>query len=174
MSTDYALLALSSSRAAFVSACPFGFLVGRFGDTKVPRRHLTIDPKNPSFFEKTAPRVVAVGKAGSAQLAVLPVRKIQKTFPNMVSVGRTSNNDIVINDPLISKFHAFFRLGDGQLELFEAGSKNGTWVGDKKLIEKEAVAVRSGDQVRFAELRFQYFDAEAAWEAIRKEPKESK
>ncbi len=75
---------------------------------------------------------------------------------------------------MISKFHAFFQLGNGRLELFEAGSKNGTWVGDKKLIEKEAVAVRSGDQVRFAELSFHYFDAEAAWDAIRKESKDGK
>jgi pSer/pThr/pTyr-binding forkhead associated (FHA) protein len=167
---DYALLALTSSREAFVAACPFPFLVGRVGAPKPARRHLTIDPRNQSYFEKTASNVVAVSRSGSAELSVLAVRKVQETFPTMVSVGRTANNDIVINHPLVSKFHAFFRLGDGgRVELFEAGSKNGTFVGDLQLAAKEPRAVRSGDEVRFAELTYQFLDAGPAWDRVHRE-----
>ena len=37
--------------------------------------------------------------------------KVQEQFPSMIMLGRTTNNDIVVGDTSISKFHAFFRLG---------------------------------------------------------------
>jgi hypothetical protein len=43
-------------------------------------------------------------------LMVLPVRKVQSTFPDMITVGRTANNDIVLADMSVSKFHAFFAV----------------------------------------------------------------
>ena len=64
---------------------------------------------------------------------LLAVRKVIGTFPNMITLGRTSNNDIVVPDVSISKFHAWFqRLGD-RVEVGDAGSKNGTAVNGETL-----------------------------------------
>ena len=42
-----------------------------------------------------------------------PLVKVQEQYPSMIMLGRTVNNDIVIGDTSISKFHAFFRVGPG-------------------------------------------------------------
>src|SRR5256885_1314230 len=67
-----------------------------------------------------------------------PLVKVQPTFPSMITLGRTLNNDIVINHTSISKFHAYFRVAAGTIEVADAGSRNGTYVGAKKLVPKQA------------------------------------
>src|SRR3954466_1649933 len=51
-----------------------------------------------------------------ARPLVLPLRKVQSTFPSMITVGRTENNDLVIPDEQVSKFHAFFRVVGDRVE----------------------------------------------------------
>ena len=93
-----------------------------------------------------------------------PLVKVQETFPSMIMLGRTLNNDIVIGDTSISKFHAFFRIGPGSIDVADAGSRNGTFVGDKKLAPKQMERLRPGDRVRFARLAFQLLDAPSCWD----------
>jgi len=93
-----------------------------------------------------------------------PLVKVQETFPSMIMLGRTLNNDIVVGDTSISKFHAFFRLGPGSVEVADAGSRNGTFVGEKQLAPKQMERLRPGDRVRFARLAFQLLDAPACWD----------
>jgi pSer/pThr/pTyr-binding forkhead associated (FHA) protein len=99
---------------------------------------------------------------------VLPVRKQHDTFPSMITVGRTRNNDVVVADVLVSKFHAFFRVLDDHYELADAGSQNGTRVGERVLVPKgPSLALQSGDIVYFAQLRFRFLDAGACWDELR-------
>ncbi len=101
-------------------------------------------------------------------LVVLPVRKVQAPFPSMITVGRTANNDIVVPDVSVSKFHAFFRTADGTLTLADAGSKNGTQVRGEPLAAKGAgVAVQPGDSVKLGEVELTLVDADRCWELIR-------
>ena len=105
--------------------------------------------------------------AGERTPSVLPVRKVQPTFPSMITLGRARNNDLFVPDTLVSKFHAFFRLVDGQWTLADAGSANGTRVGDVELQPKGAAEpVRSGDRVRFGVISFQFLDAVGLWSAL--------
>lgn len=93
-------------------------------------------------------------------------------FPNFVSVGRTDNNDIVINDVSITKFHAFFRLGDdGGCWLQDAGSRNGTFVDDEKVAARghgEPVLVSNGARVRFGGVSLTFLTAEAVQDLVRR------
>ena len=101
-------------------------------------------------------RPVDVSKAKTAGTSerggrplVLPLRKVQSTFPSMITIGRTENNDLVVSDEQVSKFHAFFRIVGDRVELSDAGSRNGTFVGSQKLAARGAGApVNRGD--RFA------------------------
>lgn len=103
-----------------------------------------------------------------ARPLVLPLRKIQPTFPSMITVGRTDNNDLVVPDEQISKFHAFFRLVDDRVELSDAGSRNGTFVGSRKLEPRGVGApVRVRDKFSFGAVEFQLFDARGCWEFLR-------
>lgn len=119
-------------------------------------------------------RAVDVGKAkggggerGGRPL-VLPLRKVQSTFPSMITIGRTENNDLVVPDEQVSKFHAFFRIVGDRVELSDAGSRNGTFVGSKKLVGRGAGAqVNRGDRFAFGAVEFQLFDARGCWEWLR-------
>jgi hypothetical protein len=99
--------------------------------------------------------------------AMLPVRKSQPTFPSMITVGRARNNDIVVPDAVVSKLHAFFRCVDGQWFLADAGSSNGTRVGEIVLVPKgPPEPVRSGDQISFGAQSFRFLDSAALWVAL--------
>jgi hypothetical protein len=101
-----------------------------------------------------------------AEFRVLPIRATgRSTFPGFVSIGRTANNDIVVNDVSISKFHAFCRVDDrGEVSIFDAGSKNGTFVNDvtvPKQGEGEPARPAAGDTVRLGDVRFSFLSAAA-------------
>jgi hypothetical protein len=161
---DYVEMVLASTRDQFVVACPFPFLVG---DSPLirpagPQRTMMLSPVNVA--QAAAPET----PPGPATAVVLAVRKVQDAFPNMITVGRTPNNDLVLSDIQISKFHAFFRVTDGsKYELVDVGSRNGTWLRGRP-VGKEGQAVTLGDQVRFARLEFLFFDAGACWDAVRR------
>jgi hypothetical protein len=97
---------------------------------------------------------------------IAQVAKVQPQFPSMITVGRTQNNDIVVPDTAISKFHAFFRLDGKIVELADAGSRNGTFVGMQRLAPKQPVRLKAGDHLRFARLAFVLLEPEAAWNWI--------
>jgi pSer/pThr/pTyr-binding forkhead associated (FHA) protein len=88
----------------------------------------------------------------------------------MITVGRGRNNDIIVPDALVSKLHAVFRAsGDGQWSLSDAGSSNGTKVGETALAPKGAPGnVRSGDEVTFGVQSFRFLSATALWVALRR------
>jgi hypothetical protein len=99
---------------------------------------------------------------------VLPLRKVQSTFPSMITIGRTENNDLVVSDEQVSKFHAFFRIVGDRVELSDAGSRNGTFVGSQKLVARGAGApVNRGDRFALGAIEFQLFDARGCWEWLR-------
>jgi hypothetical protein len=99
---------------------------------------------------------------------VLPLRKVQPTFPSMITVGRTENNDLVVPDEQVSKFHAFFRLVGERVEISDAGSRNGTFVGGRRIESRGAsVALPSRGRLSFGAIEFQLFDARACWEWLR-------
>lgn len=164
---DYFELARTTSRADFMAACSFPFLVGADAMSRPPGPQPTVCgaeyPEIQRFLAGGPPPTVKRERP-----TVLAVNKITKAFPSMITIGRTSNHDVVLSDVEISKFHAFVRsVEKGGFELVDAGSSNGTWVGDMKLRKLVAHKLRFGDGLRFGRLRFHFLDAGACWDAIR-------
>lgn len=164
MADDYVQLIAAWPRPKFVSAHPFPFLVGAvsLNVPLVPRKTQRFSSYDTSG---AARRDIATG---DRRPIVLPVRKTQEVFPTMITVGRTRNNDIVVSDVLVSKFHAFFRaVGDGW-ELADAGSQNGTRVAGVALVPRGAgQRVALGDHVRFADTELTLLDAGESWDTVR-------
>jgi hypothetical protein len=171
-STEYADLAQRTTRAKFVEACPFPFLVGA---RPLQRPH---GPQPTMTFDAAKVRAALDGEdvTGVSSMPepkrqggalVLAVRKVQEAFPAMITVGRTANNDIVVADVEVSKFHAYFRSGEGGLDLTDVGSRNGTWAAGRKLSPKTPVALAVGDTVRFANVAFVLCDAGQCWDQLR-------
>jgi hypothetical protein len=80
------------------------------------------------------------------------IRKHTGTFPSKVTVGRMSNNDIVVAHPTISKFHAFFSVREEGTFLVEAGSKNATQInGSRVTKELKPRLLHEEDVLQFGE-----------------------
>lgn len=103
------------------------------------------------------------GPSPSPDLVVFPVRTTGRSpFPSIITVGRTKNNDVILSDIGVSKFHAFFKEEDGKLFLQDAESRNGTFAAGlpvpTKKIGKPSDVV-PGTKVKFGMLEFWLLDA---------------
>jgi hypothetical protein len=165
---DYFDLATRSLREDFVERYPYFFLVGDalLATPEPARRTEQFDFSDPNLDKTTTHEGNTPKKPATL---VLAVRKIQDQFPSMITVGRTNNNDIVIPDINVSRFHAFFRVFPDRIELADAGSQNGTFVDKKQLPTKGAAQiVVPGEHVAFAHLEFSFLDAGATWDSLRR------
>src|SRR3954470_15228661 len=71
-----------------------------------------------------------------------------------LSLGRNSRNEIVIENTFISSFHAeLLRQEDGNYELIDLNSANGTYVNGKRA---ERAVLKPEDRVRFGQLEARY------------------
>ena len=69
-----------------------------------------------------------------------------------IAVGRAVDNDVVLDDPSLSRKHArLYRRGPGELEIEDLGSSNGSYINERKIGRG---LFHAGDTVRFGELSF--------------------
>lgn len=76
--------------------------------------------------------------------------KKRETNPltNLISVGRTANNDLPLPYHTVSKFHAYFQVHDWSL--VDAGSSNGTYMGRKRLEPRAPQALGESCEISFS------------------------
>jgi hypothetical protein len=96
---------------------------------------------------------------GVGEPVVFPVIKTRENaFGRGITVGRTGNNDVALEDGTVSRFHAWFqREGHGGYLLTDAGSKNGTFVEGVRLLPRRACAVNDGARVRFGQVEVTFY-----------------
>lgn len=72
----------------------------------------------------------------------------------LISVGRASDNDVIVDDPLVSRHHCQLKLQHGAYSFADLGSRNGSWVNGQAVSE---VALGPGDHIRIGstEIEFQ-------------------
>ncbi len=68
-------------------------------------------------------------------------------------VGRAADNDLVLSDPAVSRYHAVIVLDNGAATVRDLGSHNGTYLGERRV---ESVALKDGDVVRFGDTPFTF------------------
>lgn len=155
--SDWKALATARTVEDFCAEYPHELLIGdAHAEPAEPTRSartLRLDPAE-------LKRLLA---ATSMLSLVLPLVKRLSTFPSMISVGRTANNDLVIDDPQVSKFHASFRRREGVLELEDADSANGSYVDGVALVKGTPRALAGGELIRFGAVSFRLHTAESAW-----------
>jgi hypothetical protein len=96
---------------------------------------------------------------------VFPIRAASESLMHLMTVGRTSRNDLTIPDISVSRFHAFFRRSpDNRFQLQDAGSTNGTTVNGISVCTKEAgppTDLDTGDNIRFGQIDVTFLKADA-------------
>lgn len=98
---------------------------------------------------------------GGEPMVFLLTKTRDNAFQRRVTVGRTSNNDLPIEDPSVSRFHAWFQREDEEAPWFvvDAGSKNGTRLNGKVLEKKKPYALAPGMKIRIGHVDLSFFDA---------------
>ena len=99
--------------------------------------------------------------AGLSLLAY-PIRRTERSVGHLVTLGRTANNDVVIPDISVSRFHAFAKEAEaGGLVIQDAGSTNGTMVNSDSVPSQghgPAMELKTGDSVRLGQVEFSYLN----------------
>ena len=67
-----------------------------------------------------------------------------------MSIGRTKENDIVVDDTSVSKMHASLLLNsEGKLVVADTGSTNGTFLNEERIAYGKAIEIFAGDKLKF-------------------------
>jgi hypothetical protein len=91
------------------------------------------------------------------EMQIFPLaKKPGASFRDRITIGRTSNNDVVIADASVSRLHAYVREADGWV-IADAGSKNGSWLGDAQLEPRRETALPPGSVLRLGDVQLLFY-----------------
>ena len=76
--------------------------------------------------------------------------------PTPLTIGRTPDNQLVVNDPKASSHHAEIRPDGQGYSITDLGSTNGTFVNGQRLIPHMARQLNNGDAVRIGDAQYNY------------------
>jgi hypothetical protein len=159
---DFASDCATLDLASFVHRHGKAFLLhwGELGDGRKPTTDLS---RTTNLIEP--PKEVTGRRPARPQMdfVVIPVRWTGRSpYSHFIAVGRTANNDVVLPDDSISKFHAFFKQDEERFILQDAGSKNGTFVDDELVLAAQVgrpTELASGARVRFGTVELTFLPA---------------
>ena len=77
------------------------------------------------------------------------------TVEDSLSVGRGSDNDVVLGSKQVSRNHAILSILDGQLYVKDLDSSNGTFINDQRIAGNESNLLQAEDTLGFASFSFQ-------------------
>lgn len=104
-------------------------------------------------------------RTASLSLVVYPLRRTERSVGHLVTIGRTPNNDVVVPDISISRFHAFVKeSATGLASIQDARSTNGTSVNSHSVPAQgqgAPVDIKTGDNLRLGQVEFTVIDAKA-------------
>ncbi|MDS3862239.1 FHA domain-containing protein [Thermosynechococcaceae cyanobacterium BACA0444] len=95
--------------------------------------------------DQNIPVATEVGLPEEVDLTT-PMKTVALSRLNTLSIGRDSSNDLVIEHPSVSRFHAKIDRQQGSLVLTDLESCNGTFVNGKAITE--VTSLRVGDVIR--------------------------
>jgi hypothetical protein len=149
----------------FLVTYPYPVLVHRFAGaaSSAPAE----DRFRTDLHRRPARMSVVDGGPGDLTVAVHELKKRPgNPYEDTIMLGRAASNDIVLPYTDLSKLHAYFgRSADGSWFVADAGSSNGTWLGETQLAPNVPEALAARSELAFGENVFEAFlpAAFAAW-----------
>jgi pSer/pThr/pTyr-binding forkhead associated (FHA) protein len=80
------------------------------------------------------------------------------TLDKNLSIGRGSDNDIVLGDPFLSKRHALFTVKKGKVLLEDFYSRNGTFINGNRMQKNEGIRLTDGDKIKMGNVEFLFMN----------------
>lgn len=118
------------------------------------------DDEDDDYQFRTQSGVSTPAIGGGDPMAVVVEKTKDNAFQRRVTIGRTQNNDIVLEDASVSRFHCWLHEEGGTWHLADAGSRNGTAVAGRRLAAKSPVAMSSGTKLKVGAVELTFFSAE--------------
>ncbi len=82
---------------------------------------------------------------------------------DVINIGRSRDNNVVLQDPYVSRHHAQLRLRFGRYMLFDNDSQGGTFVNDVRIREHQ---LQPGDVILVGRTRLLYIeDTDQGWQS---------
>ena len=97
---------------------------------------------------------------------VLEIRPTQEDAQGRVSLGRSEDNDLVLNDDTVSSHHAIFTSEDGQTAVEDQRSTNGSLINSGLLPPGWPIGLKDGDVVSFGDTSLAFFTSGGFYEAL--------
>ena len=108
------------------------------------------------FAPPAQPEVSASSAAGATYLLVSTDggRPVQFDVGGpLISIGRGSDNDLILDDPQVSRHHCQLKLQHGAYSLTDMGSTNGSYVNGQRVSE---IALGPGDLIELGGTRIEF------------------
>ena len=105
---------------------------------------------------QTAAEALSQSSQGGIGKAIYMLRRkdYSQNPPNVITLGRSNSNDLVIADYAVSQEHAQIILFHGMYFIVDMNSTNGTLVNDKPIHPEAKVKVMVDDTIAFGRLVF--------------------
>lgn len=119
-------------------------------------------------FQETMDQALSDGRfpREAAEMELYPLaKKLGASFRDRITIGRTDNNDVVISDPSVSRLHAYVRHANGWV-VADAGSKNGSWLGDEQLEPRREAPLPAGAVIRFGDVHLTFYRSSELFELL--------
>ncbi len=113
---------------------------------------------SPSFAEEEESLAVPDDANGAALIELDQVegtagRRMHDIGKDVVTVGRSPQSSLFLDDVTVSRHHAEILRGDGGYRINDAGSLNGTYV---NRVRVDSVDLRNGDEIQVGKYRFKF------------------
>ncbi|MBE3559538.1 MAG: FAD-dependent oxidoreductase [Ktedonobacteraceae bacterium] len=119
----------------------------------------------PDLSSRRRARPVTAGRASRASLVLIPHPQVAVSLREIplhlaqgqvLQLGRQQGTGVFIDHQSISRRHAALRFMDGQYQICDIGSANGTYINNARLPTGQVAVLQPDDTIRFGDVRFRF------------------
>jgi pSer/pThr/pTyr-binding forkhead associated (FHA) protein len=130
------------------------------------------DDEDDDYQVRTQSGLESETMGGGEEMAVIVEKTKDNAFRSRVTIGRTANNDIVLDDASVSRFHAWLQVDGAAWQVFDAGSRNGTQVNGTRIVAKKGTALANGTRVKVGSVELIFHSAQGFLDLLKKKAQE--
>ena len=126
------------------------------GGDRIPEQVQPAPPAHTMVLARAGSEVAPPDSASRAFLLVRTDGAPQVRFDlggALISIGRASDNDVIVDDPEVSRHHCQLKLQHGAYSFADLGSRNGSWINGQPVSE---VALGPGDAIRIGSTEIEF------------------
>jgi hypothetical protein len=129
------------------------FFIDARGDTKPATA-------GPNQLNVTLSASLEAPRADVVRTGLAAARVYGRRCPSRAWIGRTTENEIAINQESISRQHATIEVHSDTVVLTDAGSHNGTFIEGERLAPGKAHTLQAGQRIRFGDVLILFMRAQ--------------